>query len=45
MVKAGHFKSDDMNDRMKEVTDAWQQLSEASAEKGRKLNDANDLQV
>ena len=30
---------------MEAVTEAWTQLNEASAEKGKKLKEANDLQV
>ena len=45
LVESGHYRSADIQRQMEEVTVAWEQLSEATTEKGRKLKDANELQV
>ena len=45
LVENNHYRSSDIQRQMEEVTEAWEQLTEATTEKGRKLKDANELQV
>ena len=45
LVQSGHYRSADIQRQMEEVSEAWEQLTEATTEKGRKLKDANELQV
>ena len=45
LVESDHYRSSDIQRQMEEVTEAWEQLTEATTEKGRKLKDANELQV
>ena len=45
LVESGHYRSADIQGQMEEVTEAWEQLTEATTEKGKKLKDANELQV
>ena len=45
LVEDNHYKIEEVKERMEAVTEAWTQLNEASAEKGKKLKEANDLQV
>jgi spectrin beta len=44
LVQDNHYKTPEVKERMQAVTEAWEQLNDASAEKGKKLKEANDLQ-
>lgn len=45
LIKDGHFASDHVQTRLREVDDLWNELIEATNKKGGKLNEANEEQL
>jgi spectrin alpha len=45
LIESGHYASDHVQDRLREVEDLWAELINATNRKGAKLNEANDEQI